>query len=142
MSVYVRAFKASDLKAFTPIEELVPAEIENKELAVAIEKSDLAVTGIRNGQIVGCGGVHPMFDRPGEGEIWIRLSKTCQKHPFDTLRWLKDGLDIIEENFGFHTLYAPVQRCFKKGAKMIEYFGFKKMETTEKDWFIYYKRIA
>ena len=80
MSVYIRPFKVSDLKAFVPIER-IDAEF-TPEFAQAIEDSGLAVTGIREGEVIGCGGVHPTMN-PEHGEMWLRLSKDCLNHKLD-----------------------------------------------------------
>jgi len=138
LSILIRPFRASDLAAFTPIEALKLAEIKDPELAKAIEDSGLAVTGIRNGVIVGCGGVHPVDDF--HGEIWLRLSKTCQKYPLGTLRWLKSGLDIIEKTYPFKQLNATIKCGFDKSIKLIEYLGFGATELKD-GWMIFSKRI-
>ena len=142
MSVFVRPFKVSDLSAFEPLEPLSKSEIDDPELAKAIEDSKLAVTGIRNGVIIGCGGVHPVNDI--HGELWLRLSKDCLKHKIDTLLWLKDGLRIIEETYPFKQLDASIKCCFEKSIRMIEYLGFKKTQEVTYDgqqWFIYSKEV-
>ncbi len=142
MSILVRPFKVNDLTAFKPIEPLNDGKRYDPEFAKAIEDSNLAVTGIRNGEIVGCGGVHPVDDV--HGEMWLRLSKTCQQHPFDTLRWLKSGLEIIEKTYPFKQLNASIQCCFKRSVKLIEYLGFvRTREVTHEGtkWLIYSKRV-
>jgi len=142
MAIYIRPFKASDFDAFVPIEPLGMNELNDPVLAKAIEDSNLAVTGIRNGEIIGCGGVHPVDDF--HGELWLRLSKTCVEHPIDTLNWLKSGLKIIEETYPFKQLNAAIYACYSKGLKLIEYLGFKKVQEVfykDKQWFIYSKRI-
>ena len=111
------------------------------ELAQMIEDSDLSVTGIRDGKVIGCGGVHPLDDE--QGEIWLRLSKDCQKHKLDTIRWLRDGFKIIEETFGFRQLNTSIKCCFAQSTKLVEYLGFKKtQEITHKGqkWSIFSKR--
>lgn len=143
MSIYVRPFRKEDFLAFEPLEPLAKAEIENMELAQAIEDSGLAITGIRDGEVVGCGGVHPCED-PSQGQIWLRLSKTCLLHKLDTLRWIKGGLKIIEETYPFKQLDAVLMCCFKESIKMVEHLGFcRTQEITDgsKKWFIYSKRV-
>ena len=142
MAIYTRPFEISDLSAFVPLEPLGNDEIADLELAKAIEDSDLAVTGVRNGKIFGCGGVHPVDDV--HGELWLRLSKDCLKHKLDTLRWIRDGLRIIEETFPFSQLDAVIKCSFEKSIKLIEYLGFSRTrEVTHegKKWFIYSKRV-
>ena len=131
MTVFVRPFKASDLGAFVPIEPLSTDEIKDPELAKAIEDSKLAVTGIKDGRIVGCGGVHPVDDV--HGELWLRLSKDCLKHKLDTLRWLKSGFKIIEETFPFRQLNAVIRCDYERGKKLAEWLGLKQVQFVEKD---------
>ncbi len=143
MSVYVRAFKVSDLLAFVPIEPLAAKEIKDPELAKAIEDSGLAVTGIRDGEIIGCGGVHPVEDSE-DGVIWLRLSRKCMNNPIDTFRWIKSGLKIIEETYPFRQLNATILSKFKRGIKLAEKLGFKQVQTmTEdgRDYIVYAKRV-
>ena len=130
MGVYVRPFRKSDLSAFVPIEPMGIDELKDPELAQAIEDSNLAVTGIRNGQIVGCGGVHPINSE--QGELWLRLSEECLKHKIDTYRWLKSGLKIIEEAFPFRQLNAVIQCSYEKGIKLVERFGFQRVQISKK----------
>lgn len=139
MAVYVRPFKASDLKAFVPLEPLGEDKLAEPKMAKAIEDSGLAVTGIRDGEIVGCGGVHPTKNEE-QGEIWFRLSKDCLNHRIDTLRWLKCGLKIIEETYPFKQLNAVILCSYKKGIKLAEHFGFKSVQTKD-DYIIYAKLV-
>jgi len=142
MSVYVRPFKVSDLSAFVPLEPLPENEIYDTEFAEAIERSDLAVTGVRDGKVIGCGGVHPVGN--SQGEMWLRLSPDCLKHKFDTLRWIKDGFKIIEETYPFKQLNASIRCCFKESVKLAEYLGFHRTQEvtqTGVKWFIYSKRV-
>ena len=140
--IYIRPFGKEDLAAFVPMETLEPVEIKDEKLAKAIEDSDLSITGIRNGKIVGCGGVHPIDDI--SGEVWMRLSKDCLSFRIETIRLLKSGLKIIEEIYPFKVLHTIVKCDFKDSVNMIEKFGFVKVEKKKKDdqdWFIYTKRI-
>jgi len=142
MSVYVRPFRKSDLSAFEPLEPLMPYERFDSELAQAIEDSDLSVTGVRDGRVIGCGGVHPLGS--GQGELWLRLSKSCLKHRLSTLRWLKEGLKIIEEVFPFSQLNAAIRCDFKQGAKLIKFLGFQQTEIKMYEgrrWFIFSKLV-
>ena len=113
------------------------------EFAKAIEDSGLAITGIRNGEIAGSGGCHPTEDVT-HGELWLRLSKDCQNHKIDTLRWLIAGMKIIEETYPFEQLDASIRCCFERSIKLVEHLGFKKTEEKTHEgqkWAIYSKRI-
>lgn len=140
--IYMRKFEVPDFTAFTPIEPLGPAEINDPEFAQAIEDSELAVTGIKDGKVVGCGGVHPVDDF--HGELWLRLSEDCLNYKIGTMRWLKSGLAIIEETFPFKQLNATIKDCFEVSARMIEYLGFGLTQTKTLDdtkYLIYSKRV-
>lgn len=144
MSVYIRPFKKEDYDAFETIEPIGAVEVQDPEFVQAIEDSGLAVTGIRDGEIVGCGGVHPIEDNDFHGEMWLRLSKSCQDFPIETMRWIKEGMAIIEETYPFKQLNATVKCCFDKSIKMIEYLGFTLTETRKYEgqgWLIYSKRV-
>lgn len=137
MSIYMRPFKKEDLSAFDPIEPLTSIEINDMELAQAIEDSGLAVTGIRKGVVIVCGGVHPIDDITGE--VWIRLSKECVGFQIEMVRLLKSGFKIMEETYPFEILTATVKGCFGTSVSLIERFGFIK-QTEEDGWSTYTKR--
>jgi len=141
--IYIRPFRVSDLAAFVPIEALTPLEIKDKELAQAIEDSGLAVTGVKNRKIIGCGGVHPINEKTGE--VWIRLSQECLDFKIGILRLLKEGMKIMDETYPFEVLTATVKCCFGVSVNMIERFGFERVKKVTKNgarWFIYSKRTA
>jgi len=142
MSVYIRAFEKADLDAFEPLENIIGDEKLSLEMAQAIEDSDLSVTGLRDGKVIGCGGVHPLNN--GQGELWLRLSKDCLEHKFDTIRWLREGLQIIEETYSFYQLNVAIKENFAESIKLAEFLGFKKTEALtyeDKNWFIFSKRV-
>ncbi len=144
MAIFIRPFKVSDLSAFVPIEPMGSDEIRDPEFAKAIEDSGLAVTGVRDGKIIGSGGTHPT-DQEGHGEMWLRLSPDCLKHKLDTLRWIRDGLKIVEETFPFGQLNASIQCCFGQSIKLVEYLGFKRVREVEHEgnkWAIYSKIVV
>ena len=143
MTIYVRPFRKTDLCQFEPIEPMTKAEIGDPELAQAIEDSGLAVTGIRDGEVIGCAGVHPTNNKE-HGELWLRLSKNCLKHKIDTMRWIKDGLKIIEETYPFKQLNMTIKGCFERSLRMVEYLGFRPTREIVHEgqkWFIFSKRV-
>jgi len=141
--MYVQPFKKEDFLAFEPIEPMAKAEIKDMEFAQAIEDSGLAISAVRDGKIVACGGVHPSLQN-GHGELWLRLSETCLEHKLETMRWLVDGLKIIEETYPFTQLNAVIRCCFNKSMSLVEYLGFKRTQSImykDEQWAIYSKRI-
>lgn len=140
MYIYVRPFKAEDIKKFKPIEPIVTDEV--MPIADLIEKSGLAVTGLINGEVVCCGGVHPVNKE--QGEAWLRISRKCRKYKFATLRWIFAGLKIVEETYPFNQLNATVRLDCPKMVKLIETLGFKLVQYAEEKkvkYGIYVKRV-
>lgn len=137
MSIYLRAFKVNDLSAFDPIEPLTSAEINDREFVQAIEDSGLAVTGIRNGVAIVCGGCHPVDDTTGE--MWLRLSKECIGFKIEMIRFLRDALKVMEEAYPFEILTATVKCSFGISARLVERLGFVKQAEND-GWFTYIKR--
>lgn len=140
ISVYIRPFKKEDLETFEPIEQII-SEF-SPELAQAIEDSGLSVTGVREGKVIGCGGIQPVDEE--QGEIWLRLSEDCKKHKLDTIRWLRDGFKIIEETFGFKQINATIKCGFAQSIKLAKFVGFKQTQTITHEgqkWNIYSKRV-
>jgi hypothetical protein len=117
--ILFKEFEKSDL-GFKPIEK--EADIWSDEFADAVERSKLAVSGTVDGKVVGCGGVHPIDDF--SGELWIRLSDWSLDHKIEIVRWLKAGLEIIEEKFPFKQLNAHVKEGFVESEKIMRFLGF------------------
>ena len=139
MSIYVRAFKKEDFDVIDPIEEIIGDF--DPDMAQAIEDSSLAITAIRNGEVVACGGTHPIDEFQCEG--WIRLDKKCREFPIEILRWIKEGVKIIEETSPFEQVNANVKSGFNVCIRMLESMGFSKRQEIEDDgeiWCIYSKR--
>ena len=74
--------------------------------------------------------MHPI-EETEHGEIWLRLSHDCLNHKLDTLRWLKEGLKVIEETFGFKQLNATIRCGFVQSIKLVKYLGFVQTEIRE-----------
>ncbi len=137
--IYVRPFIKEDLSAFEPLEQGI--DRFDDELAQAIEDSDLSVTGVKkDGTVVGCGGVHPAGE---QGEIWLRLSSYAVEHRLETLRWIREGLKVIEDTFGFKQLNASIKCCHFQSIRLAEYLGFRKTQEVTHEgqkWSIFSKR--
>ena len=60
------------------------------------------------------------------------------------MRWIQDGMKIIEKEYPFKQINALVKGCFKIGIRMVERLGFELVEekTFENEkWLIYSKRV-
>lgn len=136
--ILFKEFQVKDL-CFEPLESMSTEWSDwSDELKQAVEDSQLSVTGVVDNQIVGCGGVHPMDDF--HGELWLRLSTWCLDHKIETVRWVQEGLKIIEKTFPFKQLNASVRDDYCDSQKLLKFLGFEDVQL--KDGFtIFAKRV-
>jgi hypothetical protein len=130
--IYFRPYKKGD-ENFETIE---PVEGWSDEFAQAVEDSRLAVTGVWNNQVVGCGGTHPNGE---QGELWLRLSRWCLDHPVESLRCVIEAVKIIEQTCPFRQLNAVVKNGFCT-ERIIRKLGYTDVQLKD-DYTIYAKRI-
>lgn len=131
----IRPFKKEDLDGLDAIEG---PEMFTDELKQAIEDSGLAATGIKNGKVMGCGGLHPTDME--HAVLWARLSKDCKNHRIESVRFMKAGLEVLESSFSFKQIDAIVKCGFKEGLRLVRFLGFTHTQIVD-GWNIYSKRI-
>ena len=124
--ILFKEFQKRDLN-FKPLESLsTDFEDWTDDFKQAVEDSQLAVTGVYGNKVVGCGGVHPIDDF--HGELWLRLDAWCLDHRVEVVRWVKAGLEIIEETFPFKQLNAAVKEGYCDSEKLLRFLGFEDVE--------------
>ena len=106
------------------------------EFAEAVEKSQLAVTGVWNNQVIGCGGIHPVNSE--QGELWLRLSKWCVSHPVETMRQMVEAFLIVEKTCPFKQLNAVIKEGFCT-ERIVKRLGFS--EVCKKSGFTVYAKV-
>jgi len=70
----------------------------------------------------------------GCGEIWLVLDENTGLSKYETVYFLKEGLKIIEENFGLRRLQARVRANFAGGIRLVEHFGFTREGLRPEYW--------
>ncbi len=138
--IYVRPFKKEDLDGLDSVEgDLAVLGVFDDDLAQVIEESGYSASGIKNGKVVCCGGVHPMSD--DHGMLWMRLGSDCLQYKMECIRFVREMLRIFEESFDFKYLESWIRCNFRKAIRLIEFLGFRKTRT-ENEWNIYSKKVA
>lgn len=139
-NVFIRPFKKEDLGAVGTIE---PNLVEFSDaMQQSIEDSGLAVTGTVNGVPIACGGVHPIDDF--HGEIWLRLNEWCLRNKKDTLLFLREATQVIENEYPFKQLNVTVKADFKQSVKLVEFLGYERVQEAEhknQKYYCYAKRV-
>ena len=133
MAIYIRRFRKGDMDAIDANETGMDFSEEIKDM---IEHSGLAVTGVRNGKVVGCGGVHPDGEH---GTLWLRVSKDCRRFGIEAARCIKKVLGIFESEFKFRQLNAYVRCNFPASINMMKKLGYT--QTRSGEWNVYSKRV-
>jgi RimJ/RimL family protein N-acetyltransferase len=128
----IRPFKAQDML------EIISGETKeygldlysNEQVAEQTERDGLSVTGLVDGEIVGCGGIRKMWD--GVGECWLILSPEVDKYPLSAYICIKQGIEkLIDEN-NFIRLQAWGRLDFPQAHTLFKHLGFKPEGTAKK----------
>ena len=113
--IYAREFRPEDLKDIQPVESGLRSQY-NPDL----QQYNTAVTGIKDGRVIGCGGVYNIGN--GIGETWLVLDVEAEKCPIAVGMWLKEGMKIISSNF--RRLQCVVRADLTPAIKTVEFVGF------------------
>lgn len=91
------------------------------DLSIYTHVDGPAKTLVLGSDIVGCGGIHKLWN--GVGEAWLILGDEALKHPimvaFCSARIFRDIVN------GFHRIQAHVLEGFDRGIKFAEMMGFE-----------------
>ena len=104
MQRQVRQFKAEDaISFFDPNEPNLDVKSQ-MEWAVRNETLGPAFTGVKDGKIIGCGGVRIIW--PGVGDAWALFHSDCNKDKFFIFRHCKRHLDKIIKDNNLHRVQS------------------------------------
>jgi len=97
-------------------------DIENAQMYVGayIQSTGPAFTYIMDKKVIGCGGIHEMWN--GVGEAWLILGKDVIDYRVTTMRHIMREFPKILN--GYHRVQAHVLQGFEKGIQFIESLGF------------------
>lgn len=80
-----------------------------------------AMTLVKYGEIVGCGGIHELWK--GVGEAWLILGDKAFDYPIEVVRQAVRNFKRMIN--GFHRVQAHVLEGFDKGVQFVNAMGFE-----------------
>ncbi len=101
---------------FLPHEQLT-------ELALERENNGKCITGLVDGNIVGCGGLDVMW--PGVAEVWVMLSYEVDKFPMRAYEVIAEGLKELIEDNDLWRVQAYGRVDFPEAHTLFRHLGFK-----------------
>ncbi len=124
----IRPFKADDMlyvieKGVLEFGLKMYGDDHLKQLAQAREDNGQCVTGVLDGEIVGCGGIDPLWK--GVGEVWVMLTYDIGKCPREAYEAIRDGLNKLIEDNKLWRVQAWGRIGFDKGHTLFRHLGFK-----------------
>jgi len=123
MGIYIREFEPSDALTLDGIlEPGVLGSPRHAQWAAEHKKYGPAFTGVRNGEVIACGGIMLLW--PGVGEAWANLSPAVKKSPKDMLYCLRKGLDIISKAYELRRVQAYATPSFPASVRLLKHLGF------------------
>jgi hypothetical protein len=83
----------------------------------------MSFTSIKNGHVVACGGVTPMWE--GVGEVWLLGSDKVSENKASLARAVYDTLSSLAEHNGYWRLQGTVLANWKQGLRFARFLGFE-----------------
>jgi len=98
-----------------------------EEQALALECHSDAFTALRDGKVVACAGITPLWT--GVYELWMYLGKETFTERRKALRIMREFLDKLAAKHKIHRLQSVVLADFKEGRRFAKFFRFKEEGT-------------
>jgi hypothetical protein len=97
------------------------------QVAVDLESVG-GIAGIRNGKVIGCAGVLPLW--PGVGMAWAWLGREWRAEARKITGYIRGHLDEAE----FHRIEAGVKVDYSKGHRWMRMLGFELETPVARKW--------
>lgn len=123
MGIYIREFQESDaLSLDGMLEPGVLGHPMHAKWAAEYKANGPCFTGVRNGNVIGCGGIMILW--PGVGEAWANLAPAVRHSPKDVLYCLRKGLEIITSAYDLKRVQAYATPSFPESVRLLKHLGF------------------
>mgnify|MGYP003149623582 CR=1 FL=1 len=83
-----------------------------------------AVSVIRNGHLIGAGGIYPVWD--GLGEAWVLPSEQVARYKKSFVRLIREGIDRMTAEFEFRRVQATARADAQTAQRFLEFLGFER----------------
>ena len=91
--------------------------------AMQLRRRGLSFTGIRDGRVLGCAGVVPLW--PGVAQAWAVFSAAALSEPVALTRIVGREIDRIADTLALRRLQATVAETHHEGARWLAFLGFE-----------------
>ncbi len=82
------------------------------------------ISVIRNGYLLGSGGVFPIWE--GLGEAWVMPSNLVSSHKKMFVKLIRSNLEQMTEKFNFRRVQATARADLPKAQRFLEFLGFER----------------
>lgn len=83
-----------------------------------------SVSVIRNGHLLGAGGIFPIWD--GVGEAWVLPAALVQKHKRMFVKLIRENMAQMTNEFNFRRVQATARADAPKARRFLEFLGFER----------------
>tara|TARA_B100000470_G_scaffold200007_1_gene171383 strand:- start:172 stop:639 length:468 start_codon:yes stop_codon:yes gene_type:complete len=83
-----------------------------------------SVSVVRNGYLLGAGGIFPIWD--GLGEAWVLPSTTVQNHKRMFVKLIRENMERMGDEFAFRRIQATARADAPKARRFLEFLGFER----------------
>lgn len=81
-------------------------------------------TYTRDGKIIACGGVYPLWE--GVGQCWMIASNNYKEHGLNVGRYMRLAIDTAQKQFGFKRVQGTTRADHGDAIDFLEWAGFKR----------------
>lgn len=121
----ITPFAVEDLHGISPRQDALinHALLDDLQYLKRLALSGPAFTWRRDGHVMGCAGIGILWKGVGEG--WMILDKEAGKYPFTMHKLIIRGVEMVENDFGFHRISVSVRSGDIRSVKWIVRVGFR-----------------
>jgi len=83
-----------------------------------------SVSVVRNGHLLGAGGIVPIWD--GLGEAWVLPSAAVKNHKKTFVRLIRENMERLSDELAFRRVQATARADAPKALRFLEFLGFER----------------
>jgi len=121
--VAFEAWHADQILAGRMNDEKNRPSFEFGQLSDKLVIADHSFTAIEDGEVIGAGGIYPLW--PGVGEAWVVAAEATSRHKVLIARAVLGGLHALVERHGFHRVQAVAHVDWPAANRFLQWLGFE-----------------
>tara|TARA_R110000765_G_scaffold107257_5_gene198033 strand:+ start:201 stop:665 length:465 start_codon:yes stop_codon:yes gene_type:complete len=83
-----------------------------------------SVSVIRNGHLLGSGGIFPVWD--GMGEAWVLPAANVKKNKKVFVKLIRENMERLSDEYGFRRIQATARADAPIAQRFLEFLGFER----------------